>query len=376
MDIGKAALAAMALLLIVSAFGIAYLLDANASLARGIGDLNRTSQQQLAQAQSAYAALDSRYSISQQELAATGALLEAEKAKLAAASLQLAQAQQELNASKASLASQQQKVSEISANLTTLEASINESISWFRINAYMPKNYSWAGDIFMSRASTDCVDKGALNLACISHLMENTAFAIHYRNDKQSSGRDDFLQSVKQTIDSGWGDCEDYSLLVKAILNSLREQNSSLSAVAWQPAASGEFRVYPKETPGSNEPYWVYSNAKAAQLGPLSRPYVICYSVDAASGHCTAAISEAAINSSSQVPLLDGAQAFEPQNGQYLGRIGASLSLCNGSGCKQQPGKIWLVIGDNDLYMYGEGGWQGYADSLSQVQAEKAGLPA
>ncbi|MFA6908109.1 MAG: hypothetical protein WC263_04765, partial [Candidatus Micrarchaeia archaeon] len=254
-------------------------------------------------------------------------------------------------------------------------ATINGSIAWFRGNAYMPENYSWAADIFMSRVMSDCTDKGSLNLACISHLMENTAFAIHYRSDI-ASGSEDHLQSVKETIGLGWGDCEDYSLIFKAILNSARQRNASLDIVAWQPAGSGEFRVYPKETPGETGPYWVYSNAKGASMGAPSHAYVICYSVDEQSGHCTVALSDADVQESSQVPLLQGAYAFEPQSGRYLGRLGESLSICAGSGCKQQGGKVWLVIADGDLYYYGAGGWEGYADYLSRVQGARASLPS
>jgi len=376
MDDDKVTVAIFSLALLACLLGAAWLFSANQGLSAKLDALNRTSSQKLSQAQSDYLALNTRYASAQKELAATGALLEAEKARLALAQAQLAQAQLALNESRASLELQRQKAAEIASSLSELESSINESMSWFRENARMPENHSWAAGIFMERAASDCVDRGALNLACLSHLMENTAFAIHYREDAQSSGRDDFLQGVKQTIDSGWGDCEDYSLLVKAILNSLRGQNAGLSAVAWQPAESGDFRVYPKETPGETGPYWVYGNAKAARLGPLAHPYVICYSVDASSGHCAVAISPAAINSSAQVPFLEGAQAFEPQNGRYLGRLGESLSLCNGSGCKQQGGKIWMVISDSDLYIHGGSGWEGYADSLAQAQQARAGLPA
>jgi len=144
--------------------------------------------------------------------------------------------------------------------------------------------------------------------------------------------------------------------------------------VAWQPAESGEFRVYPKETPGETGPYWVYSNAKAANMGAPSHAYVICYSVDAASGHCVAALSDSDVQSSSQVPSLTGAYALEPQSGRYLGKLGETLSICTNSGCKQQGGRIWMVIADNDLYMYGDNGWQGYADYLSRVQVEKASI--
>ena len=370
----KATIALLSLALLACVLGAAWLFSINEGLAAKLDALNRTSAQQLAQAQSDYLALNTRYVSAQKELAATSALLDAEKARLASARLQLSQAEAALNESRASLAGQQQKADALASEFSQLESTINSSIAWFRGNAYMPENYTWSAGIFMSRVMSDCTDRGSLNLACVSHLMENTAFAIHYREDI-AAGSEDHLQSVKETIGLGWGDCEDYSFIFKAILNSVRRQNASLNIVAWQPASSGDFRIYPKETPGETGPYWVYANAKGANMGAPSHAYVICYSVDAASGHCTVALSDADVQASAQVPLLEGAYAFEPQSGRYLGRLGESLSICTGSGCKQQGGKIWLVISDSDLYMYGDNGWQGYADYLSRVQEAKSGIP-
>jgi len=376
MDMNKLVMAAMALLLILSSLSIVYFLGANSALEQKIASLNATvaaTSTQLSGLQSSYASLSKKYEKSQGDLASTQSLLQASEGNLALVRSQLLQTEKELNVSRQSLAGQQQKVDALNEELSALESTINSSISWFRDNAYMPENHSWAADIFMDRVMSDCVDKGSLNLACISHLMENTAFAIHYRSDI-ISGSEDHLQSVKETIGLGWGDCEDYSLIFKAILNSARKENSSLNVVAWQPAESGEFRVYPKETPGETGAFWVYSNAKAANLGTPSHAYVICYSVDAASGHCVVALSASDVQSSSQVPSLSGAYAFEPQSGRYLGKLGEMLSICANSGCKSTGGKIWMVIADNDLYMYGDNGWQGYADYLSRVQDEKASI--
>jgi len=373
MDVSKVATGILVLLLVLSTFGVLYLSGQVGKLEQSMIALNASTTQQLSQAQANYAALRAKYEKSQLDLSATQASLASEKSQLALTQAQLFQTEKALNESIRSLEGQQQKAEALKAELSTLEDTINSSISWFRGNAYMPENYSWTTDIFMTRIMSDCVDKGSLNLACVSHLMENTAFAIHYREDI-AAGSEDHLQSVKETIQLGWGDCEDYSFIFKAILNSARKLNASLNIMAWQPAESGEFRVYPKETPGETGAFWVYSNAKGANMGSPQHAYVICYSVDESSGHCTVALSDADVQSSSQVPQLEGAYAFEPQSGRYLGKLGQSLSICTHSGCKQQGGKIWMVIADSDLYMYGDNGWQGYADYLSRAKETRASL--
>jgi len=370
MDANKIVFWIMALILLVSSLATVHFLDANSALERKIASLNATAaatSQQLSGVQSAYASLGKKYEKSQGELASAESLLIQSNGDLELARSRLLQTENALNESRQNLAGQRQKADAISKELSALENTINVSIAWFRDNADMPENYTWSADIFMSRVMSDCVDKGGLNLACISHLMENTAFAIHYRSDIVS-GSEDHLQSVKETIGLGWGDCEDYALIFKAILNSARKKNASLGIVAWQPAESGEFRVYPKEAPGETGAFWVYKNAKGASMGSPSHAYVICYSVDEKSGHCTVALSDADVQSSSQVPSLQGAYAFEPQSGRYLGKLGESLSVCTHTGCKSMGGKVWLVIADNDLYVYGENGWQGYSDYLSRVQ--------
>jgi len=376
MDMNKIAIGLLALLLLVSAFAIVYFLDATSLLEKKIASLNATvvdTSKQLTGVQLDYSLLAKKYEKSQSDLASTESLLLQSNSELELTQAQLLQTEQALNESRQNLEGQQQKANALISELNQLENTINGSIAWFKDSAYMPENYTWTADIFMSRVMSDCVDKGNLNLACISHLMENTAFAIHYREDVES-GSEDHLQSVKETIGLGWGDCEDYSLIFKAILNSARKKNASLNIVAWQPAESGEFRVYPKETPGESGAFWVYSNAKAANMGSPSHAYVICYSVDEASGHCTVALSDIDVQSSSQVSLLQGAYTFEPQSGRYLGTLGESLSICTSGYCKNTGGKIWMVISDFDLYIYGENGWQGYADYLSRVQETRGSI--
>jgi len=305
MDMNKIAIALMALLVLVSAFATVYFLGANFALGQKIASLNASvaaTSAQLAGVRSDYSQLSQKYAASQGELAnAKSALLQSSN-QLALLQAQLLQTEKALNDSRQSLAGQQQKVDALNGEFSTLETTINSSMAWFRDNAYMPVNYTWTADIFMTRVMSDCTDKGSLNLACVSYMMENTAFSIHYRSDIGA----DHLQSVKETIGLGWGDCEDYSLIFKAILNSVRQKNASLDIVAWQPADSGEFRIYPKETPGETGPYWVYSNAKGANMGAPKHAYVICYSVDATSGHCTVALSDVDVQESSQVPLLEG----------------------------------------------------------------------
>ncbi|MCX6772776.1 MAG: hypothetical protein NTV88_03320 [Candidatus Micrarchaeota archaeon] len=288
--------------------------------------------------------------------------------------------EQQLNKTRVSLEEQQAKVAAISTDLFSLETNINASMAWFKVNAQLPTANIHLLDIFKTRMISDCVDGSELNLACISYLMANTAFNIHYRTDPQSTGKADFLQSVEQTIESQWGDCEDYSLLFKAELNYARQAQHGLSIVTFAGGGNGDFRVYPKESIplSGSDSYWYVPNAHKIQLGSLDsiNAYVICFRADSQNGHCTVALSQNRIENSGQIQLLAGAQVFESQTGQYLGTVGNEYTVCSSNDCLYQARAIMLVISDSDLYKFENGEWTSYSDYLARVNAARQELSA
>jgi flagellar motility protein MotE (MotC chaperone) len=380
---------AQALLLLALAFSLLFsffLISDNASLRKSAGNL--TASQQLLEAnalslQQSADALAAKEQDARRQLAAKNAELETAELRLgdandriAALSLQLAAQEQQLASARQDIAAQQAKVDEITQSLSTMEKNVNESMAWFRQNSLLPENHSFASSIFPKRVLSDCIDNGELNLACISYLMENTAFAIHYRTDAASNGKEDFLQSLNYTIDSGWGDCEDYSLLFKATLNTMRAKQPALVPVAMALGGDAGFRVYPKESAqlAPSEQFWYQPNAYGEPLGNLDNltTYVICYTKDSSGGHCTVALSEASIQSSREIGKLWGARVFEPQIGMYLGKVGENFGICSQEGCEFQANAIRLVISDSDLYLYQPGkGWTGYSDYAQEVGAAK-----
>ena len=352
------------------------------------GQLDSLSQKQaqteqgLHQAEEGYASLNASCTAGiaslRSELMQANTGLSNANAQISSLQASLTEKEGQLAESRGNLEEQQKKAEAIMSDLSSLETNINQSMSWFRSNAELPKNYSWTTDIFLQRVLSDCVDRSELNLACISYLMENTAFAVHYRTDAESSGKADFLQSVRQTIDSGWGDCEDYSLLFKATLNSVRENSDGLSAIAWQPGGSSDFRVYPKlgKQLQSDDSYWYVPSSRGVAIGNLGQTeqYVVCFRKSAQAGHCTVALSQAKISGSSDIGALLGAEVFEPQSGLYLGRVGSEFSICSDDDCFSTNNAIQMVIADGELYKFENGRWVGYSDYLKRVQEAKQEL--
>jgi hypothetical protein len=377
-----AALVAIILLLAASAFFI----YGNLQLSGRLSALSQNYTQlssDLDSLQSDYSRLFAAYSQSQSDIAKQNSMLDSANSQIALLSYQLnqtgellSQTEQKLQENRNSLEAQKQAAQQIASDLSSLQQSVNDSIYWYKENAQFPSNYSWEADIYLKRVLSDCVENNALNLGCMSYLMANSAFAIHYRTDLGSAGKLDFLQSVKQTIDLGWGDCKDYSLLFKAALNSIRARQAGLQAVSFA-AGTGNFYIYPKQSEvKATESYWYVPNAEKAQLGPLDslRSFVICYRLNQNSGHCTVALSDKPISSSSEIGNLQGARVFEPQIGSYLGIVGQDFSICSQPSCVNDIKAIQIVISDDDLYKYQDNAWVGYSDYLSRINYAQAGL--
>lgn len=372
-------LAMLALIFLLSICLNALLLFQSAPLSEKLAALeaqNKGLLQQLSSLQSKCSQLSSSLSSSnaqlsslQEQLSISNANLELSKKSLLEYQQDLQQKSEQLSDTKTNLSSAQAKISSISQELSSLESNINSSMGWFKENAVLPKNYSWNVDIFRERVLKDCVHESKLNLACIAYRLSTTAVSLTYKTDLEA-GKADFLQPIKYTVKRGGGDCEDYSLFLKATLNSLKESKYKFSLVAWEPNEGTDFRVYPPESE-QNVQYYYYDGAKGVDVGSiLSNFYVICYPLTPAAGHCTVAVSQVKINSSAQLPLLSGSPVFEPQNGRYLGKIGSEFELCNAKNfarCQSRVGSIIIVISDDDLYQIYNEKWVGYKDYGEEV---------
>ncbi|MFH1306975.1 MAG: hypothetical protein ABIH83_04975 [Candidatus Micrarchaeota archaeon] len=336
----------------------------------------------LGASQAELSSLQADYQSSQAELYETKTRLENTQKSLDEKTGQLSGTLNELSATQENLSQteeklreNEQRVGQIRSELNTLEQDLDSSMSWFRENSELPEGYSWNVDIFKERILSDCVDSNELNLACINYLNERTVVQIEYKSDI-SAGQEDHLQSIKETINREGGDCEDYALFFKALLNSIKNSyDSDLYVKAWTPG-TGEFRVWPKNIDAVN--YYYYANADAVLISNLknSYPYVVCYSVDGISGHCRVAISEYNITQSSELSLLEGAHVFEPQTGKFGGTIGYNYDLCDSSKseCYSTPGTIIIVISDDDIYQMENENWVSYSGYLLEISEIRGDL--
>jgi hypothetical protein len=211
----------------------------------------------------------------------------------------------------------------------------------------------------MSKVENSCVKAGKVNLGCINYLMEED---LEFEYISETPDR---LYSLEDMLNKkNGGDCEDYALLLKAILSEIKNKNRSLEVEAWSPIADEEYIIYEK-----GDKYW-YLEAYGVEIGDLSEttPYVICYTTGrdefGLTGHCIVALSNSEITSISNVENLDGAKVFEPQSGLYMGNVGKNraFELCKegDTECEMQPRSIHFIIANDDLYQFVDGEWKSY----------------
>jgi len=284
---------------------------------------------------------------------------------LLSAQQQLTELQADLDSASTSLEEAQAEFESLKEEVEDVENTIEESMSWFEDNAQLPESM---GSSFTSNLQSKCVDSDQLNLACIEHMMM-LKYGFHYINERK-----DRLFSLEEMAARHGGDCEDYSLFMKATLNSYKEMDPNIEVLAWTPS-DDEFIFY--ET---SSRYWYY-NGDGVELGQLGDlyPTVICYVTSYSSsglmGHCVVALSDSEISSAEDISKLDGADVFEPQSGEYLGEIGTdsdsdqAFNLCTGDeNCGTNIDDLIIIITDNDYYKMENGEWDGFSTALESVQ--------
>jgi hypothetical protein len=352
------------------AIGMAYLVFANIMLGNELDDTRLELELTAAELISANAqveALEAELSETEEELdytyiclQNTGRELNETRGELNRTREELEQTEEDLRQTASMLDEAIAEFEELSGELDSLDESIGSSIQWFRDNSVLPRTYN----NFFWKAGKECTSKSdVLNLGCVVFLMEEE---LHFSYKHEYPDR---LYSLNEMVGNHGGDCEDYSLMVKAILNRFRDAGSNPELEAWE-EGEGRYIIYEEE-----DVAW-YMNGEAKPLGELSalNPYVICFVTHSSGtdfqGHCIVALSEGSVGGIGDIGNLQGASAFEPQTGEWKGDVGEEFYLCREGeiACGMAPGEIVFIITDDDLYQFQEGEWKGYELYAGQVE--------
>lgn len=308
-----------------------------------------------------------------QEIIEMESQIQLDQLKLNQTTNQLIYTQQLLNITKLELTNTSISLDEAQSEFSTLKAeieeiafSINESIQWFSSNSHLGPSTEFFSDYVYNKCVTTT---DSLNLACIELFMEKR-LDFFYKEESP-----DKLYSIDEMVSRGGGDCEDYSLFLKAILNDLKISDPDLEVMGWTTPGNQNFIVYE-----GTDTSWFFKHAQPVFFGSLGdlHPVIFCYvtsySDEELRGHCIVALSKEKIETKADLYKLNGAETFEPQDGEYKGTISEDYSLCSGEDCGKSTHDIIIVITDNDFYKMVDGEWQSLASYLDETTAFKAKL--
>lgn len=371
MEAKTAILVALSCILAISTLAAIFLfLKASSERDSALSELSNTktalnsSQRQLVEAR---AELENRMEeIERQkgDISALGQELNASRAETRSLMRRLNETEAELEETRDTLAEASDEISRIREEALEMDEQINESIAWFKDNAELPETLK--ADRFVNHVEKSCVGDSTLRLACVSYLMKED-LGFMYKDDPTG----DRLYSIEEIITRRGGDCEDYSLFYKALLN--RFEGEDLSLEAWT-TGTGRYVIYEDTSTGR---YWYYDDSDGITLGnaKVEKPYVACYFYgmegETRVGHCIIMLANSTIDSPDDITnkKLDGAMLFEPQDGQYMGSIGDEYTVCEEGDetCDMEDYSLTFIITDSDLFEFSGGEWDYYAGSHEDI---------
>ncbi|MDD5172336.1 MAG: hypothetical protein PHF60_04860 [Candidatus ainarchaeum sp.] len=261
---------------------------------------------------------------------------------------ELANVHAELGAKDIFVAEAKQDLLDLRRSITDVQNSLNESTQWFTDNSRM----SGSLENFTADVEDACITDTVLDLACIKDEMSNR-LDFRFRSEWE-----DRLYSIDEMVGRQGGDCDDYSLFMKAMLNTMKEDKIAANLSARNNNLHAVFM-------GLGDERSPYDTSDMEYVGDLQSiyPIAICYTLsaheEAISGHCIDALSTVPIESLDDLAKLDGAQTFDPQDGTYTGEIGDEFYICQDgeTDCERNRDSVTVVITDGDIYEFKEGRW-------------------
>ena len=283
-------------------------------------------------------------------------------------------------------------------SLDDFERQINESAEWFKNNSNITAVRQFRE--MQNQLDAFCIDVYGdtcrVKLSC-PRLVNHEYSQFEYIADSSLFGKADKLQSLQEFADNRGGDCEDYSLAVKAELNFLVQKcnGRGLNKIQFEPVVVEQGQRYTIKNDIYSDPpvTWYYDNTKGLQL-PLdySNYHIVCgtFAVGTSingttvlGGHCLLGFSKTKIANSSDIyPAISDSYFVEPQNGYAIdttGYVKPQSGQSYPADFRSTTASIWAIITGDDFYIYsqqddGTWRWRGYKDIFGQTEEIRASL--
>jgi len=263
-------------------------------------------------------------------------LLEDEKESLEGAlegcEEELERIKEELNQTELDYLRKEEEVRQLLQEIREVRRALYEDIQWFRANAMAFTH--------LSTLQRYC-GREDLNVGCLAIYLQEE-LGVEYAGEEG-----DRLKGVEETLEEG-GDCEDFTILINAYIRAMEPER----LVLWKEGI-GRVDLYEK-----GDTLYYIPDAEEVVVPYTNHTLGVCYFVEREGnnlyGHCVSAISPSA------PPNIEGAVLFEPQSGQYLGRVGEVVGLCHDGeiGCEETLGNIFLIFNEEDFYIFKDGEWK------------------
>jgi predicted transglutaminase-like cysteine proteinase len=260
------------------------------------------------------------------------------------------------------------ELKKVGDEINSYQQEILDSMAWFTQNSYIDDkslyDNPWRTIEFLNRLD-NCYEEGKtskIKLGCF-YLMNLKRLDLIYRQDLQTSQSIDKLQSIKEFVDNGGGDCEDYALFFKAEYNTIiRELNQTgelknIKLESWKGTSSEEDKYWLEFSENWYLPYTEKVDIKEGYI----YPNVVCgnlydLNTNTINGHCMIGFTKNQIKTPEDIYELSSAPLIEPQNGEYRGLINEESSEVYIRGFENEnqkfPSEIYEIITDNDLFLY------------------------
>ncbi len=258
----------------------------------------------------------------------------------------------ELNKSQENLQNLKGEIVNVVANIKSIEESLNESFRWFESNSKL-------NDPSLYEVKKKCMKNLELNIPCVVYYWQAEGI-FEYKKEVN-----DTLYSVDASMAKHSGDCEDFAFVMKALINSLEPRKLLL----WEEDKGSTFDLYEE---GRYSYYLDDAGEKPIYLRG-KHVDVVCFLTEKNGndyiGHCVNAVVEG------NEPNITG-DLFEPQDGNYIGKIGTNLGLCEDGQeeCDEWINYIYLIITDKQIYLFKDGKWQSYSSMYDKLEGIKRQL--
>lgn len=226
-------------------------------------------------------------------------------------------------------------------DMLSLDSKIKQKMIWFTDNNQLTSSEIHELRGPMEDINDKCIEGNGVNLPCVSAFLNKDGYT--YISDKK-----DHIDSIDEFINNGGGDCEDWTLFVKAFLNMHKDKRLILS----KQDEGSKFNLY---TEGNT--IWYLRDMKDISFSTSDKTYLgVCYSTETV-GHCVLSLSNNAFIQNRDV-------VFEPQNGRYLGEI-VEEDMPDSQFYIDENNYLYpviVVIGSKDIYVWDSGtrGWLSY----------------